>query len=40
MTQIRMEDIHREGSSAMTEAKNVELTDRLYEATMKAMINN
>jgi hypothetical protein len=40
LTQIRMEDIHCEGSSSMTEVKNEELPDRLCEATLKAVIDN
>jgi hypothetical protein len=35
--QIRIEDIHREGSSSMSEVKNVELTDKLRETALKAV---
>ncbi len=35
-----MEDIRCEGSSSMTEVKNVRLTDRLCEATLKPVIDS
>jgi hypothetical protein len=32
-----MEDIHRDGSSSMSEVKNAELIDNLRETTLKAV---